>query len=81
MLSFLGLDLERRYLAQGTTALLKRVETAVMTCVGAKGLATMRLLGTPFDDHSEALSPLMSTTGTDAPTKACDRGLTSQVER
>src|SRR5215203_5072930 len=44
---------------QWVSAAFKRVETAVMIWAGAKGLATMRLLGTPFDDHSGELSPLM----------------------
>src|SRR4051795_7272459 len=48
-----------RSFAQWVSTAFKRVETAVMIWAGAKGLATMRLFGTPFDDHSGALSPLM----------------------
>ena len=34
-------------------------ETAVTSCAGAKGLVRRMLLGTPFEGHSSALSPVM----------------------
>ena len=39
------------------------VATAVTICAATKGLATITLLGTPLDDQSAALSPLMEVTG------------------
>ena len=41
------------------SASVASVETAVTSCPVAKGLAKTTLPGTPFDDHSCELSPLM----------------------
>ena len=41
------------------SASVARVDTAVMSCAGAKGLARMTLPGTPLDAQSLTLSPLM----------------------
>jgi hypothetical protein len=43
------------------SAAVIRVETAVLSCMGLNGFAITTLSGTPFDDHSGALSPVETT--------------------
>ena len=45
--------------AEGGVPVFSSWETAVTSCAGAKGLVRRMLLGTPFEGHSSALSPIM----------------------
>ena len=56
-----GMTMERSHAvgAAGGPAAFRSWETAVTSCAGANGFASMMLLGTPFDAHSSACAPLM----------------------